>query len=255
MTATHEAPGLTPNIDVAPINKRPKQLPWPLSIYQTAVGKKWVMALTGIGIMGFVFAHMIGNLKMYLGQEEYDEYAESLRTLLHPIMPNHVVLWLLRLGMIAMFTLHIHSAYSLTRMNHRSKPAKYTKQDYVAANYASRTMRFSGVILAAFIVMHLANLTWGVILVGGKHGFVEGDVYNNVVNSLNQPLVAALYIVGQLALAFHLLHGAWSIFQSLGINNPRYNALRKGFAFGFTAIVCGLNLTFPVAVLAGIVKI
>ncbi len=253
MTATQEAPGLTKNIDVRPINKPKKPLPFPLSLYQTAVGKKWVMALTGIGIMGFVFAHMIGNLKMYLGAEEYNTYAESLRELLHPIMPKHVVLWVMRFGMIGMFAFHIHSAYTLTLMNRRSKPQRYSRQDYVAANYASRTMRVSGILLAAFLLMHLANLTWGKVLTG--KGFVEGEVYANVIHSLEQPLVAALYIVGQLALASHLFHGAWSIFQSLGINNPRYNGLRKGFAYGFTALVCGLNLTFPVAVLAGIVKL
>ena len=254
MTATQEAPGLTPNIDVKPINKRPTPLPWPASIYQTAVGKKWVMALTGIGIMGFVFAHMIGNLKMYYGADDFNHYAESLRELLYPILPRTTVLWILRLGLVGMFTLHIHSAMSLTRMNHKAKPVKYTKQDYNAANYAGRTMRFSGIIMAAFILMHLGNLTWGVLL-NGPNGFNHESPYANVVNSLSQPLVAALYIIGQLALAFHLFHGAWSLFQSLGINNPRYNGLRKGFAYGFTAIVCGLNLTFPVAILAGIVKL
>ena len=253
MTATQEAPGLTPNIDVPPIHKPAKPLPWPANIYQTAVGKKWVMAITGIGIMGFVFAHMVGNLKMYYGADDFNHYAEGLRELLYPILPRTTVLWILRFGLISMFALHIHSAMTLTRMNHQAKPKKYSKQDYIAANYASRTMRYSGVILAAFILMHLVNLTVPGYVPG--HEFDHHSPYANVVNSLSNPLIAIAYIIGQVALAFHLVHGAWSLFQSLGINNPKYNRLRKGFAFGFTGIVCGLNLTFPVAVLAGVVKL
>ena len=254
MTATQESPGLTPNIEVRPVHKRPGGAPWPLSLYSTAVGKKWVMALTGIGLMGFVFVHMIGNLKMYLGPEEYNAYSESLRTLLHPILPDHSVLWLMRIGLIAMFVIHLHAAYSLTMMNRRSRPVGYqSPRDYLAASWAARTMRYSGILVLAFLLMHLANLTWAWFPSDVTHG-EPTDVYQNVVNSLSVPWIAAAYIVGQLALGFHLFHGSWSIFQSLGANNPRTNGLRKGFAIGFTALVVGCNLTFPIAVLAGVVS-
>ena len=258
MTATQESPGLTPNIDVAPVHHRPRgAAPWPLSLYSTAVGKKWVMAVTGIGLMGFVLAHMVGNLKMYLGPEEYNAYSESLRTLLHPILPDHSVLWVMRIGLIAMFILHLHSAYSLTMMNRRARPVGYqAPRDYLAANWAARTMRYSGILVLAFLLMHLANLTWAVFPADVSHGEGGGptDVYENVVNSLSVPWIAAAYIVGQLALGFHLFHGSWSLFQSLGVNNPRYNGLRRGFAVGFTVLVVGANLTFPIAVLAGVVS-
>lgn len=252
MTATQEAPGLTPNIDVPPIRKPAKPLPWPASIYQTAVGKKWVMALTGMAMMGFLVAHLVGNLKVYYGADDFDHYAEALRELLYPILPRTTVLWLLRGGLIAVFALHLHSAYSLTIMNRKAKPVKYSKQEYVAANYAGRTMRWSGIILLAFIAIHIVNFT--------KPGYVPGhefshSPYENLVNSFSNPLVSIIYIVGQIALSFHLFHGAWSMFQSLGVNNPTYNRLRKLFAYGFTATICGLNMTFPVAVLAGIVKL
>lgn len=254
MTATRDAPPpLTPDVTVAPVHRRPKRrLPFPLDVYQTAVGKKWVMALTGIALMGFVFAHMVGNLKMYLGAVEYDHYSESLRSLLYPLLPHHVALWLMRLGLIGAFALHLHSAYSLTRMNHRSREVRYqSRRDYLAANWASRTMRWSGILVLAFLFIHLGNLTWGWSVFDSD--WREGLVYHNVWTSLNQPYLAAIYIVGNVALAVHLFHGAWSMFQSLGVNNPRYNAARKYFAIGFAAVVCGINITFPVAVLAGVV--
>jgi succinate dehydrogenase / fumarate reductase, cytochrome b subunit len=254
VTATQDARPLTPDITVKPVNRRARPAPFPLNLYQTAVGKKWVMALTGVGLMGFVLAHMVGNLKMYYGPEDFDAYAESLRSLLYPLVPKHSVLWVMRIGLIAMFALHLHSAYSLTIMNRRSRPMRYqSRRDYLAANFASRTMRWSGVLLLAFLLIHLANLTWGWFPGGVDHRPIMAPAYDNVVASLSQPWLAAIYIVGQLALAVHLFHGAWSLFQSLGINNPRYNAARKYFAAGFAILVAGANISFPIAVLAGIV--
>ena len=256
MTATQDSPGLTPNIDVAPVNRRPvTRAPWPLSIYRTAVGKKWVMALTGIAIMGFVAAHMVGNLKMYAGPEEYNAYSESLRTLLYPLLPKHVVLWAMRIGLIVAFALHLHSAYSLTVMNRRARPVRYqSRRDYLAASWAARTMRYSGILVLGFLFIHLANLTWAWFPADVEHPAQNVDVYANVVASLSIPWLAAVYIVGQLALGFHLFHGAWSIFQSLGANNPRYNGARRGFAVVFTVVVVGANITFPIAVLTGVVS-
>jgi succinate dehydrogenase / fumarate reductase cytochrome b subunit len=254
VTATKDAPTLTPDITVKPVNRRKRPAPFPLNLYQTAVGKKWVMALTGIGLMGFVLAHMVGNFKMYLGPTAIDEYSESLRSLLHPILPDFWVLWGLRVGLIVMFVLHLHAAYSLTVMNRRARPMAYqSKRDYIAANFASRTMRWSGIILLAFLVIHLANLTWGWLPAGMEHPHEGVPVYDNIVTSLSVPWLAAIYVIAQLALAVHLYHGAWSIFQSLGVNNPRLNSLRRGFAVAFAALVCGVNISFPIAVQLGIV--
>ena len=254
MTATQDAPSLTPDITVKPVNRRARQAPFPLSIYQSAIGKKWVMALTGIGLMGFVVVHMIGNVKMYFGAHDLDAYSESLRSLLYPLLPNHTILWIMRIGLIVMFALHLHSAYALTMMNRRAKPVQYqSKRDYIAANFASRTMRWSGILLLVFIIIHLANLTWGLLPSGIDHRPIMAPAYDNVVLSLGTPWLAAIYIVGQLALGVHLFHGAWSIFQSLGINNPRWNNLRKQFAIAFAVIVVGGNLSFPIAVLTGVV--
>ena len=251
MTATQEAPPpLSPDISVKPVNTRPKRAPFPVNLYQTAVGKKWVMAITGIMMMGFLFAHMIGNVKMYLGPEEYNAYAAGLRTLLYPILPHNVALWLMRGGLIVALLLHLHSAYSLTMMNNRARQKYQGGRDYIAANYASMAMRLTGIWVLAFIVFHLLNLTFGKV---GDPGFESEDVYSNVVNAFSLWWVSAVYIVSMVFLALHLFHGAWSMFQSLGINNPRFNAARKWFAVAFAVIVCGINITFPIAVLAGVV--
>lgn len=251
MTATQTP--VSPDITVKPINKRPKQLPYPLSIYQSAVGKKWVMALTGIAMMGFVFAHMVGNLKMYQGPVDFDHYAAGLRELFYPILPKEAALWLMRSGLIVALLLHLHSAYSLTVMNRKARPAAYqSRRDYLAANFASRTMRWSGIIVLAFLGFHLGNLTFGNV---ANPDFEHGHVYANVVYAFEQPWVAIVYIVSNLALGVHLYHGAWSLFQSLGANNPRLNAARRYFAIGFTAVVIGINITFPIAVLAGVVSL
>ena len=250
-TQNHEAPPISPDITVRPIHRAPKRLPYPLSIYQSSVGKKWVMAITGIMMMGFVLFHMIGNAKMYLGPVEYNAYAEGLRTFGEPLLPRRWFLWILEIGLMGAFVLHLHSAYSLTMLNRRSRGVK-TKRDYIAANFASLTMRYSGIILLAFIGFHLLTLTFGK---GGPAmpDYVDGDVYGNVVNTLSVWWVAVIYIISNLALGVHLFHGAWSIFQSLGVNNPRFNGLRRGFAIGFAAIVCGVNISFPIAVLTGVV--
>lgn len=244
-TATRGSSGST----TAPRAKR--NAPFPVELYRSAVGKKYVMALTGIVIIGFVFFHMIGNLKMYFGAEDFNHYGEFLRELLVPILPRTVALWLMRVGLIAAFVLHIHSAYALTRINRAARHTKYqSKRDYLAANYASRTMRWSGVIVGLFVVWHLFDLTF----TGTGYDYVRGLPYENVALSLGRIWNAAFYLVANIALGFHLFHGTWSLFQSMGWNNPRFNAWRRGFAAGLTAIIVLGNVSFPIAVTAGIVS-
>ena len=224
---------------------------WPLEFYRSAVGKKWVMAITGVVGLGYVAAHLFGNLKAYLGPEELNSYAEGLRDLFTPVFPRSFVLWVLRSGLIAAIVLHLHAAYTLTLMNHRARPVKYASpRDYAAANYASRTMRWSGIIVLLFIAWHLADLTGGTL---DPH-FVRGDTYNNLVHSLERPAVALLYAVANLALGLHLFHGTWSLFQSLGLNSPRFNKWRLYFARGFAAVIVIGNLSFPIMVQAKVLS-
>lgn len=252
MTQTIDRPGAS----ATAVNKGPnRNAPWPAQFYATAVGKKWVMALTGLGMTGFVVAHMIGNLKLYLGQEDgryaLDVYAEALRKLLYPIAPEGAVLWLLRIGLIAMLLLHLHAALTLTQMNHAARPSGYkAPRDYVAVNFASRTMRITGIIVLAYLIFHLFDLT----LTGTGQGFVHGEVHNNLVASLQRPWAAIAYIVANVALMLHLFHGLWSMFQSMGLNNPRWNAARRLISVSVAVVVGGANVLFPVLILARVVK-
>lgn len=246
MATTMERPG--PPV----VHPRPKRrAPWPVEFYRSAVGKKWVMALSGIAIMGFVFFHAVGNLKVYLGAEDFNHYGEFLREILVPFLPRTVALWLARSGLIVAFVFHVHAAYGLTRMNHRANAGAYVQdRDWQAANMASRSMRWTGVIVGLFIIFHLADLTWGTV----NPDFVRGDVYRNFVATFSRPAVSLIYIVANLALCLHLFHGAWSMFQSLGLNNPRWNSWRRSFAVGFAGLIAVMNLSFPIAVLSGVVS-
>jgi succinate dehydrogenase / fumarate reductase cytochrome b subunit len=239
--------GASRRTTVTPIRSRPSSKFLPFRFYGTAVGKKWVMGITGVMLMGFVLAHLIGNLKLYLSKEEINLYGEALRNMPGALLPRTVLLWTLRVGLILAFVFHIHAATSLTLMNRKARPGpdRYqSKRDYVAADYASRTMRWTGVIILLFLIFHLMDLTWG----NANPHFLRGDPYNNLIYSFQRVPVAIVYIVAMIALALHLYHGAWSMFQSMGITNPRYNTLRKRFAQAFAAVILVGNCSFPIAV-------
>jgi succinate dehydrogenase / fumarate reductase cytochrome b subunit len=236
-----------------------RRKPFLLDFYSTAVGKKYVMAITGIIGIGFVIAHMIGNLKVYIGtvtengQEVYDidVYGEFLRELLVPILPHSVTLWLLRLVLIGAVLLHIHAAYSLTILNRKARPVKYqSSRDYQVANFASRSMRWTGIIVLLYLLWHLADFTWGWV----NPGFERGEVYRNMDASLSRVPVAVLYIVANIALGIHLFHGTWSLFQSIGWNNPRFNSWRRSLAAGIATLIVVGNVSFPIMTLAGVIE-
>lgn len=232
-----------------------------LDLYSTAVGKKYVMGITGVAMMGFVLTHMIGNLKMYAGAADLDHYAHFLQTLLYPLAPKGWVLWILRAGLISMLFLHLHAAWSLTVLNRFARPVKYQgKRDYQIANFASRSMRWTGMIVLTFISWHLLDLTFGVVnSEAGKMITYPGDeepvkaVYASIVYTFQRTPVALFYVIANILLGIHLFHGAWSIFQSFGLNNPRFNSWTRAFATGFSSIVVIGNVSFPISVMAGIV--
>jgi len=256
MASTISKPGADRRPVTGTATGKRKRKPFLLDLYSTALGKKYVMAITGIIGIGFVIAHMVGNLKVYLGmvhgEYDIDVYGEFLRNLLVPLLPRTVALWTLRIVLIAALALHLHAAWSLTVLNRRARPTKYqAKRDYVAANFASRTMRWTGIIVLLFLFFHLADLTWGWF----NPDFVRGEVYRNVDASLSRIPVAILYIVANIALGIHLFHGSWSLFQSLGWNNPRFNRWRRGLATSVATIIVVGNCSFPIAVQAGIISI
>jgi succinate dehydrogenase / fumarate reductase cytochrome b subunit len=210
----------------------------------STVGKKLVMAITGLVLFGFVIGHMIGNLTVYLGAEAINSYGLFLHTFLHG-----GAIWIFRAVMLVSVLLHVWAMGSLTVANRRARPVGYREWKARESTYASRTMRWSGVFLLAFIVFHLLHLTTG----DAHPDFIPGDVYHNFITGFQVLPVAMIYIVATLLLALHLFHGSWSMLQTLGLNHPRYNRLRNAVCTGLAALVVIGNLSFPVAVLTGLI--
>jgi len=224
---------------------------WLLHFWRSAVGKKAVMAVSGIVLFGFVFVHMLGNLKVYAGADVFNHYAEGLREVGAPFFPHEGALWVVRIILLACVFLHMLAAYQLTVMNWRARPTDYERREYLRASYAARTMRWGGVILALFIFFHLEHLTFGARW--ANPDFIAGDAYHNVVVGFQSWIVCATYIIAQVFLGMHIYHGVWSLFQSLGWNHPRFNRWRDVFAHAFAWIIALGNISFPLAVVTGIV--
>jgi len=211
----------------------------------SSIGQKVVMAVTGLILFTFVVGHMIGNLQVYLGPEALNAYGAFLRHLVHG-----VGIWVVRATMLACVGLHIWAATSLTLASWKARPVGYRKVTPEASTYASRTMRWSGPLLALFIGYHLAHLTLGAT----GPAFKEGDVYHNVVAGFSLWPISAFYIVAMLALGLHMFHGVWSLLQTLGLSHPRFDPLRKGLAALFTGLVVLGNISIPVSVLTGLIR-
>lgn len=212
------------------------------SFLASTIGRKIVMAVTGVILFGFVLGHLAGNLQLYLGPQAINDYGEWLRHVLHG-----AGIWIARGGLLAAVALHIWAATSLTLSSRAARPQTYRRWEARESTYASRTMRWGGVILLLFVVYHLMHFTWG----NAHPSFVPGDVYHNVVAGFSVPWTSAVYIVAMLALGLHLRHGLWSMLQTLGVSHPRYERYAKVFAAVFAAVIVLGNISFPIAVLAG----
>jgi succinate dehydrogenase cytochrome b subunit len=222
-------------------------------LWGTVVGKKVVMAVTGLVLVGFVIAHMLGNLKIFLGAEAINSYAVFLRTVGEPALPPGAVLWTARVVLLLCVALHITAAVQLTRMNWAARPQGYDTKKSIATTYAARTMRWSAVILALFIVYHLLHLTAGAV--GFRPGeFRHLSVHHNVVAAFSVWYVAAFYIVAMACLCLHLSHGIWSMLQTLGLNSARTTRAIRALSRGVALVVFAGFISVPVAVLAGWVR-
>jgi len=212
----------------------------------STIGRKVVMAVTGLVLFGFVFAHMLGNLQMFLPDHEaINHYGRFLQEMLHG-----GGIWVARAVLLGSVGLHIWAAWSLTRTSWKARPIPYKVVTPDASTYASRTMRWSGPILFLFIVYHLLHFT-----IGSVHpAFVEGEIYRNVIVGFSFWPVAAAYVIAILALGLHLRHGAWSMLQTLGASHPQWDRLRNLAATAFTVIIVLGFISVPLAVLAGVLK-
>ncbi len=214
-----------------------------MHFYHSTIGKKAVMAVSGLVLFLFVVGHLIGNLQIYEGPEKLNNYAVFLRS-----MP--ALLWTVRVTLLIMIILHIWSSVQLALRKFDARPAGYVRHKSTASSYASRTMYWSGPIVLAFIIYHLMDFTFGTV----NPNFQEGNVYANVIASFQMIPVSVFYILAMLLLCLHLYHGLWSMFQSLGFAHPRYSpVLKRGAAVAAILIALG-NISIPVSVLAGWVR-
>jgi succinate dehydrogenase / fumarate reductase cytochrome b subunit len=226
---------------------------------KSSVGAKHVMAVTGLLLVGFVLQHMIGNLQMFAGlkdphagQNAVNSYAAGLKSL-------GPLLWVARGGLIAIALIHIYSAIRLVSMNRAARPVAYKMVHHERSSFASRAMAMSGIIVLAFLAFHLVHFTLGGGPLQENFNLIDSygrhDVYNMTVLGFQQPIVAGAYLAAMLLLCLHLKHGVTSLFQSLGLNHPKYNGI-IGMAGPLVALLVLVgNCSMPIAVLAGWIKV
>jgi succinate dehydrogenase / fumarate reductase, cytochrome b subunit len=222
--------------------------------FRTSLGAKYVMALTGFGLVAFVLGHMAGNLLLFAGPDALNSYAEGLKS-------KPALLWSARAGLLFIFLLHLFLAFRLWELNREARPVRYVYEDTEKATWASRHMMLTGLVLLAFIVYHLAHFTFGVVP-GQSINYLDShdihdpkrqDVYHMVVAGFSNPWITLSYLVAQVFLCLHLWHGGSSWFQSLGLNHPQYNpVIRKVGPVIAVAVLIG-NCSMPLAVLFGLV--
>lgn len=217
----------------------------PARFWSSTNGKKAVMAVTGAILFLFVIGHMLGNLQVFEGPGKLNAYGRFLHG-----VPE--ILWAVRTILIISVVLHIVASVQLAVRKTGARPVAYSRKQNIASDYASRTMYWSGPILFAFVIYHLLNFTAGTIHPGAT--FIEGDVYHNVVSGFQVWYVSAWYVFSMVLLGFHIRHGAWSMFQSLGFNHPRHTPILKRAALALAIIIAAGYISIPVAVMLGVVR-
>jgi len=220
------------------------------SLWRSSVGKKYVMAVTGLIWFGYLIAHLWGNLKIYAGPLFLNDYGGFLRTAGEPFFGFSQLLWLARIILIPAFIIHIWAAISLTTRDMASRPQRYSVRRNIESSIASRTMIYGGLFILLFVIYHVLDLTFGTV----NPNFEEGNIYHNVIASLQVPAVAIFYELAMIAVGLHLFHGIWSTFQTLGWNTARTNRLIRNVATFFAVLLTLGNMSIPIAVLAGVVK-
>ena len=208
--------------------------------YGSTVGKKVVMALSGVVWIGYVVVHMSGNLLAYAGPAAINDWAAFLKS-----MP--LLLWGTRGILLVAIVLHVSAAAGLRRLDRNSRPVKYARYRYAESSWPSRFMGWGGILLLVFLVYHILELTIGVI----HPQFSHTDVYGNLVSYLSVWWIGGFYVVAMIALAGHLYHGAWSMFQTVGANHPSYERLRRTTATLIAVVVPLGFATIPLAILFG----
>ena len=226
---------------------------WALRLYRSTIGKKVIMAVTGIILVAFVVLHMLGNLQVFIGPEKMNRYAAFLQSL-------GELLWLARLVLIAATALHVLMAWQLSQIKRAARPVDYRKREPQVSTVASRTMRWGGVLILVFVIFHILHFTTGTVFPITSRpdapypAFSHTDVYGNVIAAFRSPWVVTFYVVVMLFLLLHLFHGAWSSVRTLGLAKPSPRPLQRQVAT-VIALVVWLGFTaIPVAVFLGVIR-
>jgi succinate dehydrogenase / fumarate reductase cytochrome b subunit len=216
-------------------------------LWGSTVGLKVAMAVTGLLLLLFVLQHLVGNLKVFAGQDAFNSYADFMQSL-------GLIKWGVRFGLLAVLAVHVAAALKLRARNAAARPSRYAVLRPRASKWYGRTMMVSGLIVLAYITYHIAHFTGEIV---NYQHLVDAagrrDIYTNFVRSLSNPLIGGFYILGNVTLAFHLAHGASSMFRTLGLSQGRFKgALEKvGPAMGL--VVGTANVAMPLACLLGII--
>jgi succinate dehydrogenase / fumarate reductase cytochrome b subunit len=219
-------------------------------LWRSTIGKKFVMAITGLIWFGYLILHLWGNLKIYAGPQYLNDYAGFLRTAGEPLFGYSQLLWLFRLVLIPAFIIHVIAAIQLKTRDVASRPQGYAVRKNLESTLASRTMIWGGIFILLFVIYHVLDFTFGTV----NPNFEEGNIYHNVVSSFKLWPVALFYIAAMIAVGLHLFHGVWSMFQTLGLNTARSNRLLRNVATFFALALTVGNISIPVAVLTGLVR-
>lgn len=217
------------------------------SLTRSLIGQKILMAVSGVVLLLFVFAHMAGNLHFFEGPQAIADYAKFLRTVGAPVLGRGQALWIVRLVLIVSVVVHVLAAWAVTRASWAARPVGYRQLEPVETTYAARTMRWGGVIVLLFVIFHLLDLTFG----SANPSFVHLDPYHNMIASFSRWPVAVSYLVAMAVLCLHMYHGIYSGFQTLGLNHPRYNRFRRGLAGVYAGLVAAGFASVPLSILAG----
>ena len=219
-------------------------------LWRSTIGKKFVMAITGLIWFGYLILHLWGNLKIYAGPQYLNDYAGFLRTAGEPLFGYSQLLWLFRLVLIPAFIIHVIAAIQLKTRDVASRPQGYAVRKNLESTLASRTMIWGGIFILLFVIYHVLDFTFGTV----NPNFEEGNIYHNIVSSFRLWPVALFYIAAMIAVGLHLFHGVWSMFQTLGLNTARSNRLLRNVATFFALALTVGNISIPVAVLTGLVR-
>jgi succinate dehydrogenase / fumarate reductase cytochrome b subunit len=217
-----------------------------LTVSDTTIGQKALLAVSGVILFGFVIVHMLGNLQVFLGPDAFNGYAEAAKS-------NALILWGARSVLLVALVTHVALVVQLYTRSIKARPIGYQKKKNIATSYAGATMKYSGPALLLYILFHLAHFTYpGLSLGDYQHSPL--DVYGNFVSAFQIPWVVALYVIANLLLGMHLFHGAFSLLQSLGLNHPRYNRRARHGARAFAFLVTAGNIVMPLSVLFGVIQ-